>query len=77
MGGGHDVPIKKIISRYSKSIANCAFLASIVDRLYVYDNSIENTFPVLLFRANEGRLTKQYAEIHDWANIIYQAVKDK
>jgi predicted ABC-type ATPase len=74
MDGGHDVPIGKIISRYSKSIANCAFLAPIVDRLYVYDNSTENTFPELLFRANRGKLTKQYASIHDWANIIFQAV---
>jgi predicted ABC-type ATPase len=74
MSGGHDVPIGKIISRYSKSIANCAFLAPIVDRLYVYDNSAENTFPELLFRATKGRLTKQYAPIHDWANIIFQAV---
>ena len=39
MEGGHEVPFGKIISRYGKSIANCAQLASVVDRLYVYDNS--------------------------------------
>ena len=37
--GGHDVPIPKIISRYSKSIANCSIIAPLVDRLYIYDNS--------------------------------------
>jgi predicted ABC-type ATPase len=74
MNGGHDVPTGKIFSRYSKSIANCAFLAPIVDRLYVYDNSTENAFPELLFRASNGKLTKQYANIHDWASIIFQAV---
>lgn len=40
--GGHDVPIPKIISRYSKSIVNCSVISTYVDRLYVYDNSREN-----------------------------------
>lgn len=74
MTGGHDVPIQKIISRYYKSVANCSVLVPDVDRLYVYDNSIDNEFPQLLFRASDGKLTKQYAPIHDWANIIFQAV---
>jgi predicted ABC-type ATPase len=74
MSGGHDVPISKIVSRYYKSIGNCAFLAPTVDRLYVYDNSVENSFPELLFRASEGILTKQYGDIHAWANTIFQAV---
>jgi predicted ABC-type ATPase len=74
MAGGHDVPIHKIISRYYKSIANCSAVAAIVDRLYVYDNSITDTFPQLLFRADNGQLTKQYAEINDWAKILFQAV---
>ena len=72
MAGGHDVPIPKIISRYYKSIANCEVLVPIVDRLYVYDNSIDNAFPQLLFRAADGTLTKQYAPIHDWANAIFR-----
>jgi predicted ABC-type ATPase len=74
MMGGHDVPIQKIISRYYKSIANCALLAPVVDRLYVYDNSTDNAFPELLFRAGNGRLMKQYAATHDWAKIVYQAI---
>lgn len=37
MEGGHDVPITKIISRYSKSIANCCVASTIVDRAYIYD----------------------------------------
>jgi predicted ABC-type ATPase len=75
MTGGHDVPIQKIISRYYKSIANCERLASVVDRLYVYDNSVENVFPELLFRAVDGKLTKQYIPLHDWANIIFRAIE--
>jgi predicted ABC-type ATPase len=74
MMGGHNVPIPKIISRYYKSIANCELLVPYVDRLYMYDNSIENTLPTLLFRAAEGTLTKQYFPIRDWASIIFEAV---
>ncbi|GHT53787.1 ATPase AAA [Bacteroidia bacterium] len=76
MTGGHDVPIHKIISRYHKSIVNCALLAPLVDRLYIYDNSTDNAFPELLFRANDGQLVKQYKNIHDWANIIFRAIAD-
>ena len=74
MTGGHDVPISKIISRYYKSIANCSLLVPFVDRLYFYDNSVEDVFPQILFRANAGKLTKQYAEINNWAKNIYQAI---
>jgi predicted ABC-type ATPase len=74
MNGGHEVPIPKIISRYYKSIANCEILVPLVDRLYVYDNSIENVFPQLLFRAVDGKLVKQYVPLHDWASIIFGAV---
>jgi predicted ABC-type ATPase len=74
MNGGHNVPAEKIAGRYYKSIGNCALLAPMVDRLYVYDNSVENASPELLFRASEGILVKQYADIHAWANIIFQTV---
>jgi len=74
MQGGHDVPIQKIISRYYKSIANCTLLAKIVDRLYVYDNSIENGVTKLLFRANDGKLVKQYAPMHEWAKLIHKSI---
>jgi predicted ABC-type ATPase len=75
MQGGHDVPIHKIISRYYKSISNCALLSQFVDRLYIYDNSAENEFPELLFRANGGKLIKQYAGIHEWALPVYENLK--
>jgi len=70
--GGHDVPIPKIISRYDKSIVNCAVLAPLVDRLYVYDNSVYDAFPALLFRASDGKIIKQYAPQHNWANVIFK-----
>jgi predicted ABC-type ATPase len=67
MNGGHDVPITKIISRYAKSIVNCASIAPFVNRLYVYDNSKELKQAALLFRACDGKLIKQYHTIHPWA----------
>ena len=71
MEGGHDVPITKIISRYNKSIQNCKTVASIVDRLYVYDNSIDDVDARPLFRLSEGVLAKQYTDdIPDWAQNI-------
>jgi predicted ABC-type ATPase len=74
MEGGHDVPITKIISRYSKSIANCAKLSKVVDRLYVYDNSEEFVNPKLLFRASEGKVEKIYKNINIWSQNIYQSL---
>lgn len=75
LAGGHDVPISKIISRYSKSIINCAVAVKNADRLYVYDNSVDFAAARLLFRASCGELTKQYDVIPEWAQIIFAATK--
>ena len=69
--GGHDVPISKIVSRYQKSIINCLRVASLADRLYIYDNSIDGQEARLLFRMTDGTLQKQYTEaIPEWAGVI-------
>lgn len=69
--GGHDVPIKKIINRYFKSIANCKIAATLVDRTYVYDNSADGKEAKLLFRMTNGKIFKEYVtEIPDWAKGI-------
>lgn len=74
MEGGHDVPIPKIISRYQKSISNCCLASKLVDRTYIYDNSIENEDPKLLFRLTKGKLIKQYVSvIPEWARPIYNS----
>ncbi len=71
MKGGHDVPIPKIISRYIKSIANCAEIAPVVDRLYVYDNSLDDKKAMPLFRLRNGAIGKQYVEaVPEWAQNI-------
>lgn len=71
MEGGHDVPIRKIISRYNKSIQNCKTIAPIIDRLYVYDNSIDDADARPLFRLTNGQLAKQYtADLPEWSLTI-------
>jgi predicted ABC-type ATPase len=72
---GHDVPIRKIIDRYYKSITNCAIIAPLVDRLYIYDNSIENKNAQLLLRASNGVITKEYAKVNKWASLILNAIE--
>ena len=75
MEGGHDVPITKIISRYSKSIANCALAAKIADRTYIYDNSVDYADPQLLFRVTNGKLENKYRIINNWANEILKTLE--
>ncbi len=71
MEGGHDVPIPKIISRYQKSILNCKRVAAIADRVYVYDNSVDDAEARLLFRMTDGKPFKRYTDdIPLWAQTI-------
>lgn len=69
--GGHEVPISKIISRYYKSYINATKAINFVDRAYIYDNSIEDQLPQLLFRMTEGKVFKQYTDnIPEWAQPL-------
>ena len=69
--GGHEVPISKIISRYYKSYVNATKAISFVDRAYIYDNSVDNELPRLLYRTTDGKLVKQYTDdIPDWAKML-------
>ena len=76
MEGGHDVPITKIISRYSKSISNCCVVCKIIDRAYLYDNSVEFEEPKLLFRVIDGQITKEYIKINKWAIPVFEFIKN-
>jgi predicted ABC-type ATPase len=76
MEGGHDVPITKIISRYSKSIINCSICAKFVDRVYVYDNSIDFEEPTILFKVTNTKEFKQYHTINSWAKSISDSIQN-
>lgn len=71
MEGGHDVPITKVISRYFRSISNCIAASKIADRVYVYDNSVDNAEAKLLCRLSDGKLVKIYeTDLPEWAQRI-------
>ena len=73
---GHTVPIAKIMSRYSKSIAQGAAVIRFVDRGYIYDNSVDDAPPRLLFRTENGRAKKQYVSpVNAWAAPLLQALE--
>lgn len=73
LNGGHEVPISKIISRYYKSITNAKLAIALVDRAYIYDNSVENELPQLLYRATDGKIFKQYtSELPEWAQALVE-----
>ena len=73
LNGGHEVPISKVISRYYKSLQNTAKAIAIVDRAYIYDNSIDGQLPRLLYRTVEGVVFKKYTDdIPEWAQTICQ-----
>ncbi|MBR5062947.1 MAG: zeta toxin family protein [Prevotella sp.] len=73
LNGGHEVPISKVISRYYKSMLNAAKAISFVDRAYIYDNSIDNHLPHLLYRTRDGKIYKHYTDdIPEWAKTLVQ-----
>ncbi len=73
ISGGHTVPIDKIVSRYFKSISNCAAIIPVANRIYLYDNTRENAPASPLSRISEGQLAKQYTtEIPRWAATIFR-----
>ncbi len=77
MEGGHDVPIQKIISRYQKAIINAVKVTEFADRVYFYDNSIDNQDARLLFRTIDGKFAKQYIEsLPTWTIDILDSVKE-
>ena len=73
MKGGHDVPITKVISRYQKSILNCKYIATKVDRTFLYDNSVDDAEQQLLIRLSDGIIVKRYVEqLPEWARQIIE-----
>lgn len=69
--GGHEVPISKVISRYYKSLVNAKRVIAFADRAYIYDNSVDDTLPRLLYRTIDGQVQKRYTDdINAWARQL-------
>lgn len=78
MEGGHDVPIQKIISRHEKAIINAVKVTEFADRVYYYDNSVDNQDALLLFRTKDGKFAKKYVEaLPQWADKVLNKIQSK
>jgi predicted ABC-type ATPase len=66
LAGGHTVPIEKIVSRHVRAIANLAPAIALADRVYVYDNSVDDVEARLCARTQDGLLRKIYGELPEW-----------
>jgi predicted ABC-type ATPase len=64
--GGHSVPIEKIVSRYARSMANLSAAIVLADRVYVYENSVEDVEARLCARTQDGMLRKIYGDLPPW-----------
>jgi len=73
--GGHEVPVGKIVSRFSRSMSNSKAAARIADRAYFYDNTPENQPAKLIFRCKNGRVEKAYGALPAWAVPIWEALR--
>jgi predicted ABC-type ATPase len=58
--GGHEVPIGKIISRYFGAVSQAITAAPLVDRFYLFDNSVDGQPARRILRASGGRIERQY-----------------
>ena len=71
LNGGHEVPISKTISRYYSSLKNISRAIKIADRVYLYDNSVENAAPRLILRTVDGITAKQYTDdLPNWVRAV-------
>lgn len=68
MAGGHTVPIEKIIARYIRSVANLSSAIRLADRVYIYDNSVDDVEAELCARTQDGLLRKVYAALPQWVD---------
>lgn len=64
--GGHSVPIEKIVARWVRSMANLSAVIRVADRVYVFDNSVEDVEARLCIRTQDGLLRKVYGELPSW-----------
>ena len=76
MQGGHEVPLRKILDRWGRSIQNCVEVAAEVDRLYLYDNSVDGEPARLTLRAADGQVVRRYGDPPAWAGPIADTLRD-
>ena len=76
--GGHEVYIRDIIKRHTGAERMCISASTFVDRLYVFDNSIDDKNPTELFRVRDQYLGKVNKEVldHNWSTELLRNIVD-
>lgn len=75
MAGGHTVPIEKIVSRYIRSMANLSAVIRLADRVYVYDNSVDDVEARLCARTQDAKLRKIYGALPEWVGDAVESLE--
>ncbi len=75
IAGGHAVPIEKIVTRHVRAIANLAPAIALADRVYIYDNSVDDTEARLCARTQDGLLRKIYGPLPEWISDAVLALE--
>mgnify|MGYP004442794119 CR=1 FL=1 len=71
------VKLSKILSRYYKSLTNAALIIKTIDRAYIYDNSIDDVSPQLIFRTVDGKIAKKYVEEYpEWTKVFFNILNE-
>jgi predicted ABC-type ATPase len=73
--GGHDVPVEKIRSRYSRVIANLLAAIPLVDRAYLYDNSRADRLHRHVMSFADGRLVRVSPDPPRWVGQLFPALR--
>lgn len=60
------MPIDKIIARHGRAMANLTAVIPIAQRVYVFDNSVEDADARLCARTSEGQVRKIYGDLPAW-----------
>jgi hypothetical protein len=60
------------VSRYGKSLANLAPAIQVADRVYIYDNSVEDVDARLCSRTIDGTLRKVYGALPAWVGAVVE-----
>ena len=62
--GGHDVPKRKIVQRYERTMSNLFEAMRIADNVYLFDNSYQD--PVLIAQKENGILQSNKEYMPQW-----------
>jgi predicted ABC-type ATPase len=73
--GGHAVPIDKIHSRYGGSIRTAVKAMGLVDKLWLYDNSLLNRNPRAIATCVSGKLVYAGSHRPRWAEPFFEILK--